>query len=319
MTKRVAVLGASGFVGGAVCHELASAGWDVTPVRSPRLGGATVHSFSTGDRRNNHQRAVAVQSLAMAFSCMDAVVNAAGLARPASHDLDALTAANAVVPGVVTDACALADVARLVHISSVAVQGDLSPLDESSRYRAGSPYAQTKSLGEDAVRAAATNEVAGRTVVLRPTSVHGPRRAITRQLIHLARSPLASVIAPGRSPTPQVLVENVGAVAEYLCRSEVTPPPIVLQPWEGWTTAGFLQLLSGHRPHLIPAALGQSALSLSAALCRGGSRLAYRRRLEMLWCGQDQVEGWLKSVGFAPPYGRDHWDRLVRDAEGGGR
>jgi hypothetical protein len=255
----------------------------------------------------------------VAIKGVDAVVNAAGFANPTSHDLEGLKSANAVLPGVVVDACALGDVGRLVHISSASVQGDLSTLDESAVYRAQSPYAVTKMLGEQALLAATRTRPTVRTVILRPTSVHGAGRSVTCRLIQLARSPFASVIAPGQFPTPQVLVQNVGAAVEYLCRGDLTPPPIVLQPWEGWTTGDFLKLLSGQWPHKIPARSGRSLLRLAALVCPSGSRLAYRRRLEILWCGQAQVTGWLNDVGFTPPYGREDWERLVQEVAGDAR
>ena len=318
MTRRAAVLGASGFVGHAVCQELQKRGWEVTALAAPRLASTVRQLGALGALGSaERQRAEATEALALQLDGMDALVNAAGLATPTGQDLEALAAANAVLPRIAAAACALALVPRLVHVSSAAVQGDLLRLDESVHYRADSAYARSKMLGEEALRAPSGTQTPGQTVVLRPTSVHGAGRAVTRRLVQLARSPLACVLAPGHYPTPQVLVDNVGAAAEYLCRAEVTPPPIVLQPWEGWTTGSFLELLSGRAPRQVPDRCGRPLLRLAGATCGRGSRLAYRRRLELLWCGQAQVPGWLAGAGFTPPYGRDEWDRLVCDAGGG--
>ena len=266
MTRRAAVLGASGFVGTAVCVELALRDWDVTTVRTC--------SFRA-ERHQSHgaprERAEIIERLTVALEGVDAVVNTAGVARPTGRDLRDMTAANAMLPRLIAEACVLAGVRRLVHVSSAAVQGDLCRLDESANYRADSPYAQSKMLGEQALLATPMARTPGCTVILRPTSVHGANRAVTRRLIRLGRWPLACVIAPGLSPTPQVLVDNVGAAAEYLCRAHLTPPPIVLQPWEGWTTGGFLQLLSGRWPCQIQPTAGDRILQLTRPLCRRGT------------------------------------------------
>lgn len=304
--QRVTVLGGNGFVGAAVCSELTSRGWTVSTLSAPRLRTSAHDVSEIVKASGNHEATLA--HLTMSLEGADAVVNAAGLARPKGTDLEGLYGANALLPQVVNEACRRVGVTRFIHVSSAAVQGNLTPLDESTSYRAGSLYARTKALAEQVLLTSWTSG----TTVLRPTSVHGPERALTRSLVRFAQSPFSSVIAPGEAPTPQVLAGNVGAVAAYLCGVHPPPPPIVLQPWEGWSTSSFLQCISGRQPFQVPGSVGQAILRGTGALSRLTPFVAYHRRLELLWRGQAQSSGWLSTVGFTVPYGHSDWDRMVR-------
>jgi len=303
--RRVGVLGGSGFVGAAVCNELISNGWTVSIISAPRLGTSAREVRGIIEASGEHEATTA--RLATSFEGLDAVVNAAGLARPTGRNIQELSGANALLPRLVSEACRRAGVVRFVHISSAAVQGNLTTLDESTRYRAESPYARTKALGEQALLASWTSG----TTVLRPTSVHGPDRTLTRSLVRFASSPFACVLAPGEAPTPQVLAANVGAAVAYVCGAHA-PPAIVLQPWEGWSTSSFLQCLSNHRPFQVPNRAGQAIIRGTGLFSRAAPIVAHHRRLELLWRGQAQSPGWLSSVGFSPPYGRTHWDRMIQ-------
>jgi uncharacterized protein YbjT (DUF2867 family) len=247
--------------------------------------------------------------LAGAVSGADVVVNAAGMARPTGGEDDSLFGANALLPLALSTACDRAGVTRFVHVSSAAVQGDAPCLDEDASYRPMSAYASSKALGEQALLAAGHPG----TAILRLTSVHATSRPLTRQLVRFATGPWSSVAAPGDAPTPQVLLDNVAAAVAHLCASERPPPPIVLQPWEGWTTAAFLTCLAGHPPTQVPVGPARALTACTKAAARLSSRAAaYHRRLQLLWEGQDQVEGWLRSDGFRPPRPHAEWESLAR-------
>jgi nucleoside-diphosphate-sugar epimerase len=314
---QVVVLGASGFVGTAVCTDMARQGWDVRRLVAPRVRADA--SDWTELAAVASQQSPVRADLVRAIDRADAVVNAAGLATPTGVDGATLTGANALLPLLLAEACAMADVSRLVHISSAVVQGARTPLDETASVEAGSTYALTKALGEQAIAAASSTRPAGSAVILRPTSVHAAQRSLTRGLARLARSPLASVMGPGDGPTPQVLVENVASAVAYLCRPSVQPPAVVLQPWEGWTTRGFLRLMGGREPRRVPGPVANAVLCSARRCARSGRPYAYRRRLELLWCGQAQVPGWLAEQGFVPPAGIGTWERLAAELAGGVR
>ncbi|GAA2159179.1 NAD(P)-dependent oxidoreductase [Pedococcus bigeumensis] len=302
---RVGVVGTTGFIGRSICHQLEQSGHTVIPLRAPRLRSATPSVAGlVRDVRPEVVTRVADQLVGCAV-----LVNAAGAASALSTDLPGLLGANSLLPGVLQEAARRAGLARFVHVSSAGVQGRRNPLDESSTHDGSSPYTISKALGEDLLDELWWDA----TVVLRPTSVHGPGRAVTMSVARVARSPLAVVAAPGEDPTPQVHVRQVARSAEILTDLTLAPPRIVLQPWEGFTTSSFLTLLGGRRPLRLPRRLVRSAVRgafLTSHL--GGGRIwAQARRLEMLTLGQSQVPGWLDTVD--PSLTRRHpaWQHLA--------
>lgn len=299
----VAVIGASGFVGSAVTEALQRRGADVVRLRAPRLLGMTAHQavpFIESQPRE-------LLELAEQLQGADAVVNAAGNPDASSRDVPALTSANGVLPGVIAAACARASVGRLVHVSSAVVQGRLPVLDESDNADAFSDYSKSKLLGERLTRQFADGEA----VIYRPPSVHGADRRVTRLTARIASSPLASVARPGTSPSPQALIDNVADAIAFLATTPLTPPGIVIHPWEGLSTADVMEVLGGRPPRQLPRTLARAvAASLSLTARIVPPLAANARRLEMLWFGQEQAPSWLSSAGWVPPAGGESWTRL---------
>jgi len=305
----VGVLGSRGFIGGHVVRALRRRGYEVRTVAAPHVVSAARDSSSVL-AEIERQRDAQLRLRSSLAGCR-VVINAAGLAEPGAAASDSLLGANAVLPGVVCRALAEAGAARLVHVSSAAVQGCRSVLDESLETQPFSPYSLSKALGEwSVVRCAATLEA----VIYRPTSVHSEDRRTTRRLSRLARSPLASVAGEGNRATPQVLVENVAdGIAAAATRDEPVQG-VVLQPHEGWTCEGFLLMLSQTtRP------VTHVRSSLAARLVSGGYWVGRRvrpmtavtRRIDMLWLGQEQVTGQLTEWGWRPPAGHHRWAELA--------
>mgnify|MGYP001172743184 FL=1 len=284
---RIAVVGATGFVGAAVHHVAAQAGHDVVAVRAPRL--RTTARGTQPVRRAAEEADDDVAALATDLHRVQVVINGAGLATPGAAMSDELAGANSMLPGVLARAAAEAGVGRLVHASSAAVHGDAPVLDARERPQPVSPYGFTKLWGEQA--ALALGRRAGLDVVIyRPTSVHGHGRDVTAAVERLARSPLASVAAPGDDPTPQAMVDDVAALALDLATApEVSAGPVI-HPWEGWTTSSFLEHLSGGKaPAQVPRPLARTLLLGAKAAGRMHPGIgAQARRLEMLWFGQRQ-------------------------------
>lgn len=254
---------------------------------------------------------VAVQAMAQQLSGVSCVVNAAGLAAAGANDLPAIYGANTLMPRVVQLACRQAGVYRYVHVSSAAVQGRIRLLDETSATYPFSHYSRSKALAE-----AILHDLAGvHTVIFRPTSVHGPTRDVTQTLIRFARSSVASVAGKGHRPTPQVLVQNVGAAIAFTSL-DAEPPRIVLQPWEGMTTAGLMRALGGREPLHVPDRAAQALLTAVSRLAGRRARLASQvRRLEMVWFGQGQEACWLSRQGWVPPVGLEGWHALADEEE----
>lgn len=306
---RVAVVGASGFIGSHIKWALEAQGVVVVSVRSPRLLASTQDTSGLfGDvARQSHVQ----PRLTADFRGCDAVVNAAGIPGATQLGSAALLGANAVLPRVLFEASARAEVARFVHLSSAAVQGR-ALLDESTRVAPFSPYSLSKALGERLLQERRNDAIEPEVVLFRPTSVHGASRDVTRSLARVARSPLSSVLRPGDSLTPQVLVENVASAVAFVTLAKTATPPIVLQPHEGLSTTELLRILGGRQPRKVPRWLGLPALSLLRQLASlNGTLAALQRRLEMLWLGQEQTPGWLLTAGWSPAEERQRWIDLA--------
>lgn len=300
-TARVAVVGASGFVGGAVATALVARGHQVLPIRAPRLAPAAPKDLAGAvDARQD-----AVSELATRLEDCDAMVNAAGLSTSGSGDLAGMLAANAVLPAVIAGAAERAAVTRVVHVSSGAAQGAAPVLDATPRLRPFSPYSYSKAVGEQLVLAAGRH-----TVVYRPAGVQGAERPATRRLVQAARSPAALVAGDGDGNSPQALVENIADAAAFLATTELPVPRIVHHPSEGITVSELLELLGG-RPRHVPRPL---AIAAVRTLQHAGRLLppltARRRRLEVMWFGQRQAPSWLATAGWSPVAGRAGWQAL---------
>jgi dTDP-4-dehydrorhamnose reductase len=288
-----AVVGAGGFVGRAVRSLLEQHGHQVVAVPAPRLeltprahdGAAVSRLAATLEAR---------QSLAEAFAGADVVVNAAGLAAPDSAANPELYGANSLLPAVVAWAAADAAVTRVVHISTVAVQGPRRTIDATMNLRPFSPYSRSKALGELSLLAGftAARPGCGRpdVVIVRATRVQGEGRAETERLARLARSPLLAAVArPGTQPTA---VSSVSGLAGFIYAAGATRepiPPVLLQPWEGLSVSDVLFLAGGRRPRLLPAGICRAVVGVGKLAGRVAAELAGPvRRVELAWFGQGQ-------------------------------
>lgn len=300
----VSVLGASGFVGTKTCQALKGRGVDVLRVTSPRFNVNPARAQSTW-----RDLPAAVSELAEKLAGSEVVVCCAGNPDASSRDLAGLFGANAALPGVAAAASALAGARRFVHVSSAAAQGGADRLDASDNTQAFSPYARSKIDGEHAVLNAPSPDS---TVIFRPPSVHSAERRVTRGIRMLARSPLSSVVGPGTDPTPQAHIENVAAAVAELALTPSDPPPVVIHPWEGWTTCHLMRTFgSGREPLHIPAQLAPILRWLLRLAARVDCLAPNARRVEMMWFGQRQDESWLTASGWAPPLGREAWESMI--------
>lgn len=295
--ERWVVVGSSGFVGRHVLDALRHAGCDVRGVAAPRLT-APVDADTAQLVALAARTAGQVPTTAQDLSGADVVVNCAGLAAPDAGLTPELMGANALLPAVLAELTPRG--ARFVHLSSAAVQGNRDRLDETSDTTPGSPYALTKARGEAALLASTGAHPA--TVVIRATSVQGPERPTTQRLQRLARSAFATVAAPGDRPTPVTSVAALAQLVHTVGRHPGELPQIVLQPWEGLTTTGVLRAASGGRaPRVLPAGLCRASVRVGYLLSRllGGRLVGAVRRVEVMWFGQDQVDGWCARQGIA--------------------
>jgi dTDP-4-dehydrorhamnose reductase len=301
--RRVLVVGARGFIGGAVFDVLIDQGHEVSTMRGPRLPSTPASAAESFIATS-----ALIDDLREEFAGVDAVVNAAGNPDASETDGGALVSPNGILPGLLAAACQEAEPSpRLVHVSSAVVQGRAPVLDASRKTDGFSVYARSKILGETLVLQQAPDIA----VVYRPPSVHAVDRRVTRMTARVARSPLSTIARPGSSPSPQALLANVASAVAFLATCPQQPPSVVAHPSEGLTTSGVMQALGGRRPRELPRWVARAAVSIA----NGGGRLspaaaANARRMEMLWFGQAQACSWLTEAGWSPHQGEGAWTEL---------
>lgn len=309
MSKRIAVIGASGFVGQAVTKAALRQGHSVERVTiriHPDLRVASQPSewlthFSE-----------AYGALYGAFSNVDAVVNAAGVANPRADKSISLRAANVVLPFLAAHAAHAHRVPRLVHVSSAAVQGRQNPLDEEPTWQPFSPYSQSKAEAEKLLLR--THERGPSAVVIyRATSVHGPDRPVTLRLAETARRGAVPVCRRGAVPLPVALWSNLGAGIVHAATTAKIEG-IVLQPYEGMMAADLWKAFNP-RVHMINVPIFAARATLAAIWGAGQKQprlSAAARRLELLLLGQRIRAAKLAKSGFSPLAGMVKWRELGR-------
>ncbi|WP_077490134.1 NAD-dependent epimerase/dehydratase family protein [Sinomonas mesophila] len=293
------VVGAGGFVGAGIANELRTRRLQFSEPHAERVATSARTPeavIQAADARGDLVARVSAGITPGAF-----VINAAGLASPDAAEDDALYGANALWPAVLALACARSGAARLVHLSSAAVQGERPVLDETWETSPFSPYSRSKALGEAALRQLAPRLPDGMLTILRATSVQGAGRRTTASLARVAASPLASVAGAGDAPSP---VSSLAALAQFAVDVAEARPDrlLVLQPWEGMTVRGVLEAAGGRAPLRLPAPLCRAAVAAGYALSRlaGGRLHGAVRRAEVMWFGQSQAPGWAEEAGALP-------------------
>ncbi len=297
MTHRIAVTGASGFLGKHLCESLLREGYDVVPVsRSSRLvaGIAPVTVPSLGDRA----------SIARAFSGVDAVVHLAArvhvMQETAADPLGAFRRTNVEDTRVLCEEVVRCGVRRVVFVSTSKVlgEGGARPYSEADVPAPLDPYAQSKLEAEQVVRETVLGPASW--TIVRPPLVYGPgvsgnfRRLIG--LANLARRvplPLGHI----RNRRSMVGVHNLAA-ALTIC---VVHPggadrTYLISDGEDLSTSQLLELLA--------AALGSPArlFHFSAAPMLAVARLLGRGAEAQRLLGSLQVDASLirHELGWSP-------------------
>jgi len=236
---KVLVTGGGGFLGQAVCRQLAAAGH--TPIAMNRNRYAALDEAKieqrTGDVAN-------LDSVLAACEGVDAIVHSAGKVG-AWGKLEDYYEANVRGTDNVLAACELRGIDKLVFTSSPSVVhggADLDGVDESVPYAAhfSSAYAQTKALAEQRVLAANGPKLG--CVALRPHFIWGPGDPnLVPRVLKQARSGRLRLIGKEPKKIDTTFVDNA-ADAHLLALEKIAP---------GAPIAGKVYFISNGEPTTI--------------------------------------------------------------------
>lgn len=266
---RIAVTGASGFVGQALVAGLVAAGHDPVPVT--RGDG-----IDYGDAR----------ALARIFDGADSIVHLAARAHRGGDDADFESSVHAA--RIAAHAARDAGVARFVLVSSIGVNGNTThgrPFSEADVPAPVEPYACSKWRAEQEVRSA----LAGAStdcVIVRPPLVHGPHAPgnFGKLVEAVARGwplPLASI----RNARSLVGIDNL---VDFLVRCAAHPAA----GNELFLVADGQDLSTPDIVRCIARGLGRQArlLPFPPVLLRAAARAAGRARMAESLCDSLQVD-----------------------------
>ncbi len=304
MTDSVALVGGSGFVGGAVLRELRNSERDVFEVERAEFDRLRANFAlpSTNDPSAfasevmDQILAIDTNRLRAVLEPASVVINAAGAATPLGQMSADMAWANVAIPALLV--LAASGRASLIHISSAAVQGSM-PLDESENYDASTPYSLTKAAGEQVLTLG--SKCGPRVVAYRPTSVHGPDRDLTQQLQSALSFPVLPRITGNSEPLSIISVKDVARAVSFLAGNADRFDRscwIALHPNVGM-----------HQRHLVRPA-GKRMVPVPSFLVSAMVMLLNRfpvpqfrglaRRLQAGLVGQPQHAKFLLEAGFEP-------------------
>jgi dihydroflavonol-4-reductase len=290
MADRVAVTGATGFIGWHTCERLRDAGWNVAAVVRPE----SRKPLPAGIERT--QANLEAAELTRACAHASAIVHAAGITR--ARSAAEYHRVNVEGTRAVAEAARALD-ARLVHVSSLTAAGPASADRPKTEAEASTPitaYGRSKLESERLVM----GTPGLRWTLIRPAAVYGPR---DRQFL-----PLFRAARRGLFPRPSnagvfsltlVHVDDVARAIEMACGHDAAeglglfighPAPVSL---DGLLRTAALTLNHTYRPVPVPLAL----VRLGAWLGVGG--MSVERLREMMSPGfVCNVEHAERCLGF---------------------
>ncbi|GAA6209383.1 complex I NDUFA9 subunit family protein [Cognatishimia sp. WU-CL00825] len=196
MSKLVTIYGGSGFVGRYIARRMAKQGWRVrVAVRRPNEAMFVKPFGAVGQVEPvlcNIRDDASVQS---AMDGADAVVNCVGiLSERGKNEFNTVQNEGAAR---IAKLAAAAGIETMVHVSAIGADED-----------AGSEYAQTKALGEQAVLAHMPN-----ALILRPSVIFGPEDEFFNGFASMSRFGPVLPIVGGATKFQPVYVDDVAKAA----------------------------------------------------------------------------------------------------------
>ena len=170
--KKIAVTGATGFLGSHLCERLIGEGYQVSILArdedKARVFEGRVAKTIIGDIADKN-------AVAELVAGNDIVVHLVSNFRTASGPPESYHHINVDGTAAVLEAAEKAGVERLVHCSTIGVHGSVqvTPANEETPFRPGDLYQETKVISENLVRSA-IGKTAMEIVIVRPCSIYGP-------------------------------------------------------------------------------------------------------------------------------------------------
>jgi nucleoside-diphosphate-sugar epimerase len=318
--RRIAVTGASGFIGGHVCAVLVHRGYHVRAlVRRPGWVTPGAEARVVGDLCDR-------RLVQLALEGVDAVIHLAGRAHILGDRSRAALEEFRRVNVEGTRACAEAAVAAgaisFVLASSVGAvaASNAGRLDERAAPRPNTAYGQSKLEAELVLRQIARTSGL-RAPVLRPPMVYGPgMRGNSLRLFHLVASGLPIPLGAVRNRRSVMYVGNlVQAIEAVLQCPEAGAESFFISDGEDVSTPDFVRRVG--RAVGKPARLVRVPIPLLRAAGAFGDVISRFTRFPLTSAALDGLVGTLvvddtnfrRVSGFVPPYTIDEGLRLTAE------
>ena len=273
---KVAITGATGFVGGALAQALAAEGHEIVAVARP----SAPKEIGRGIRRMNGNLVTwregdvtDAATLRGLFDGVDWLIHAAGqLGQAGTREVDYFRVHERGTANVLAEA-QQAGVKRVLYVSSPGVLGPISgpPADESAPLAPSNPYERSKAAAEQVTLEFAQNGLP--VVIARPEFIYGPGDWHVLGLFQAVRNGRFFLIDGGRHTCHPTYIDDAvtgmiqalndgklgdiyhitgpGAVTfrelgnTIAAALNASPPRFHLPRWLAWLGAAGLELLTG--------------------------------------------------------------------------
>ena len=292
------VTGASGYIGGAVARELASAHRVHGGIRRPAVLPAGIQPVVTGD----------LASASLDFNGLNAVVHAAGLGHRRGVSRAAWRRANLDAAVNVATQAKAAGVRRLVLISTAHVHGRAraGPVGDAAAAAPADAYAESKLQAERAVAAVFGEGLS----ILRPVAVIGPGCPGNLQLLmRLLRRNLPLPFGAVANRRSFIAAADLARLVALVLASPAPPPVALAASPQAIATPALIRALArgmgvpARLPPVPPALLGIVARLLGRGglweSLSGDFIAAPRAALDLGWQPRTSLEQALEETGRA--------------------
>lgn len=296
----VLVTGAGGFVGRALCAQLAAGGFRVRGTvrgREPVRDITGITSVATGPLEKFTGWASLLDDTEVVVHLASA---AHGAVKGAGNSISELRKINVDVTHDLADAACGAGVRRLVYISSVKVNGEgrEEPYTEQDDPAPEDAYGMTKHEAERAL-VKIGREAGLEVVILRPPLVYGPGvKANFLKLLKLVDRGIPLPLANVKNRRSFIFIENlVDAVIACVENPKAAGRTYLVSDGEDVSTAGLIRRMAdalGRPARLFP--LPGRILRLAGGLT--GQQESVKRLLGSLTVSTDRIK---EELGWSPP------------------